>query len=362
MYNSDEDGKIVYEIEKRYSEFKNVFLNIKDYLPLDYKFPNKSIFNNSSQFTKERRMRGFEELLHLMQRVESLRDELHFFLELDHHIGLTRAKHQQQHTQQIHLRSSSAASNNTSSQQSEADLQFASSTPGPSSSSSFSAAAAAAAAAYAHAHSHDTASLPSHYTALASKGENALQTDAIATAARGTGNVPDELRVRKSLQAVSQFLLRQERQAEEHFLAPSSAATETPSTSSSTSTPAATMASANVGGVSVARGSKRTSVGANVDEGIRQNPKQYLFFAAKVSASTYIVVVLLGIVDISNAGLSQIILTLLALFLLVLLLRIRYERGLSRPPLPPPAASASSVSSSHASAQQQHQHQKKKVQ
>lgn len=294
-----------------------------------------------------------------MQRVESLRDELHFFLELDHHIGLTRAKHQQQHTQQNHPRSSSAASNNTSSQQSEADLQFASSTPGPSSSSS---AAAAAAAAYAHAHSHDTASLPSHYTALASKGENALQTDAIANAARGTGNVPDELRVRKSLQAVSQFLLRQERQAEEHFLAPSSAAAETPSTSSFMSTPAATTASANGGGVSVARDNKRTSVGANVDEAIRQNPKQYLFFAAKVSASTYIVVVLLGIVDISNAGLSQIILTLLALFLLVLLLRIRYERGLSRPPQSPAAsASASSVSSSHANAQQ-HQNQKKKVQ
>lgn len=252
---SDEDGKIVYEVEKRYSEFKNTYLAVKDFIPADYKFPNKSIFNNSAQFTKERRLRGFEELLHHMQRAENVREELHSFLELDYNIAKNRTK-------QINLHQNRTASAvSTASVQSETDLSVAS-----------------------VASSSHNEPLPSHVNALAAKK------DQLST----SSGLPDEMRVRKSLQAVSQYLISKENESEAHLKHASPA-------------------------------SHRSS-GVSVDDMIRQNPKVYLFFAAKVSALTYVIVVLLGVVDISNAALSQIILTLLALFLLVLLLRIRYER------------------------------------
>lgn len=253
---SDEDGKIVYEVEKRYSEFKNTYLAVKDFIPADYKFPNKSIFNNSAQFTKERRLRGFEELLHHMQRAENVREELHSFLELDYNIAKNRTK-------QINLHQSRTASAvSTASVQSETDLSVASTV----------------------ASSSHNEPLPSHVNALAAKK------DQLST----SSGLPDEMRVRKSLQAVSQYLISKENESEAHLKHASPA-------------------------------SHRSS-GVSVDDMIRQNPKVYLFFAAKVSALTYVIVVLLGVVDISNAASSQIILTLLALFLLVLLLRIRYER------------------------------------
>jgi hypothetical protein len=55
-----------YHISKRYSEFKTLYEILKDLVPPDYKFPNKSMFHNSAQATKERRVRGFDELLQIL--------------------------------------------------------------------------------------------------------------------------------------------------------------------------------------------------------------------------------------------------------------------------------------------------------
>jgi hypothetical protein len=55
-----------YHISKRYSEFKTLYEILKDLVPADYKFPNKSMFHNSAQATKERRLLGFDELLQIL--------------------------------------------------------------------------------------------------------------------------------------------------------------------------------------------------------------------------------------------------------------------------------------------------------
>lgn len=55
-----------YAIAKRYSEFKTLYEILKDLVPPDYKFPNKSMFHNNAQATKERRIRGFDELLQVL--------------------------------------------------------------------------------------------------------------------------------------------------------------------------------------------------------------------------------------------------------------------------------------------------------
>lgn len=55
-----------YNISKRYSEFKTLFEIMKDMIPLDYRFPNKSLFHNSAQATKDRRVRGFDQLLQIL--------------------------------------------------------------------------------------------------------------------------------------------------------------------------------------------------------------------------------------------------------------------------------------------------------
>ena len=55
-----------YRISKRYSEFKTIFEIMKDVIPADYKFPNKSLFHNSAQATKDRRVKGFDELLQIL--------------------------------------------------------------------------------------------------------------------------------------------------------------------------------------------------------------------------------------------------------------------------------------------------------
>lgn len=50
-------GSYTYYLAKRYSDFKALYDNCVELLPGDYKFPNKSLFNNSAVFTKERRIR-----------------------------------------------------------------------------------------------------------------------------------------------------------------------------------------------------------------------------------------------------------------------------------------------------------------
>lgn len=75
-------NRSAYVIAKRYSDFANLYSLVKDIVPYDFKFPNKSMFNNSAQFTKDRRRKGFDELVKLLARYDPIPDELQSFLEL----------------------------------------------------------------------------------------------------------------------------------------------------------------------------------------------------------------------------------------------------------------------------------------
>jgi hypothetical protein len=76
-----------YSLSKRYSDFATLYQVLKDYLPNDYKFPNKSLFHNNAQFTKERRMKGFDELLKYLSRHVPLNPDFQAFLEIKTHIS-----------------------------------------------------------------------------------------------------------------------------------------------------------------------------------------------------------------------------------------------------------------------------------
>ena len=52
-----------------------------------YKFPNKSMFNTFSQFTKVRRREGFDELLKLLITINPLPKNVSEFLELEEHLN-----------------------------------------------------------------------------------------------------------------------------------------------------------------------------------------------------------------------------------------------------------------------------------
>jgi hypothetical protein len=77
-----------YQLKKRYSEFSELYTAFKD-LPLfaNYRFPNKSLFNTHSQFTKERRRLGFDELVKLASAIRPLPQEVSDFLELEDDCG-----------------------------------------------------------------------------------------------------------------------------------------------------------------------------------------------------------------------------------------------------------------------------------
>lgn len=69
-----------FSISKRYSDFAAIYNVFKDALPNDYKFPKKSMFNNSAAFTKERRLKGFQELLALLLKYHPGQDKVKEFL------------------------------------------------------------------------------------------------------------------------------------------------------------------------------------------------------------------------------------------------------------------------------------------
>ena len=74
-----------YQLKKRYSEFADLHIALKDHFQAfqAYKFPNKSMFNTHSQFTKERRRQGFDELVKICCTLKPLPKEVEVFLELD---------------------------------------------------------------------------------------------------------------------------------------------------------------------------------------------------------------------------------------------------------------------------------------
>ena len=71
-------------LHKRYSDFLELFTNLRELSPeIDrYKFPNKSLFNNRSQFTLERRLEGFNDFLQIVIEMKPLPEQVQEFLEL----------------------------------------------------------------------------------------------------------------------------------------------------------------------------------------------------------------------------------------------------------------------------------------
>jgi hypothetical protein len=80
--------KSAYSLSKRYSDFSDLYNVMKDFLPLHYKFPNKSMFNSSAQFTKERRIKGFDELLKILMKIEPFPVQLQRFLEMQERVSI----------------------------------------------------------------------------------------------------------------------------------------------------------------------------------------------------------------------------------------------------------------------------------
>ena len=109
-------SKAAYCIAKRYSDFSTLYQNVKDIVPADYKFPNKSMFNNSAQFTKERRRRGFDDLLQALASMEPLPEELQIFLEMkeriNFHDGVTPSRKSVMSRQSVTSRASVSPSPN----------------------------------------------------------------------------------------------------------------------------------------------------------------------------------------------------------------------------------------------------------
>ena len=73
-------------VKKRYTQFHELYDRVKhrcDELSSGrYRFPNKSIFNTGAKFTKERRKRGFDELLKILVADGGFERELMLFLDL----------------------------------------------------------------------------------------------------------------------------------------------------------------------------------------------------------------------------------------------------------------------------------------
>lgn len=73
-------------VKKRYTHFLELYETLKHRIDVlqsgEYRFPNKSIFNTSAKFTKERRKKGFDELLRIIVAHPECEQELLEFLEI----------------------------------------------------------------------------------------------------------------------------------------------------------------------------------------------------------------------------------------------------------------------------------------
>lgn len=86
--------ELLWDLPKRYSSFSNLHVALKDRYPEveEYDFPNKSMFNTFSEFTKERRRAGFEGFLQLLVKFDPLPIEVEEFLEYDNHALVNESK------------------------------------------------------------------------------------------------------------------------------------------------------------------------------------------------------------------------------------------------------------------------------
>ena len=77
-----------WNVYKRYRDFAKLYSQLSDryaHLLRNYKFPNKSVFNTFSTFTKLRRRDGFDEFLQLLLQISPVPDVISDFLELEEH-------------------------------------------------------------------------------------------------------------------------------------------------------------------------------------------------------------------------------------------------------------------------------------
>jgi len=81
--------KVDYLLKKRYSDFDALHKDLLEKLPkiASFKFPNKSVFNTHSEFTKERRREGFDAFLKQLVKEQPMPAEVEEFLELKEHFG-----------------------------------------------------------------------------------------------------------------------------------------------------------------------------------------------------------------------------------------------------------------------------------
>ncbi len=89
------ESQTQWTICKRYKEFSDLYFTLtnldvcEDELT-NYKFPNKSIWNTQSDFTKQRRKKGFEELLRIVSSVDPMPRCVQEFLDVDTHMRKER--------------------------------------------------------------------------------------------------------------------------------------------------------------------------------------------------------------------------------------------------------------------------------
>lgn len=78
-----------YSLFKRYTEFANLHAILKErFSEMEhFRFPNKSMFNTHSQFTKERRRDGFDEFVKLAMKITPMPPEFEEFLEIKGHLA-----------------------------------------------------------------------------------------------------------------------------------------------------------------------------------------------------------------------------------------------------------------------------------
>lgn len=80
----DRERSVKYTLHKRYSDFLQLYMILREKsAELDaFRFPNKSIFNNRSRHTLDRRLEGFNEFLQLAAVMKPLPKEVLSFLEI----------------------------------------------------------------------------------------------------------------------------------------------------------------------------------------------------------------------------------------------------------------------------------------
>jgi len=262
-------SKICYMLGKRYSDFKSLHSEARDLIPSDYKFPNKSIFNNNATFTKERRIRGFDELIKLLMKSTEGFVLLKEFVEIEQRLEQHRTM--QDRTMQDHHSPAAVVA------------------PVSSSSSRLSAAKEQ------NNSSEILESSPHHNSGTDNNNQPSLSSTSHKP--NDVTAFPEEMITRRELQKQSLFLQQRQAEAISHLGDSLAEEEETHGHSSSLSS----------------------------DDLLRSRGfKTHFLFALKAVMIFYLIISLLGIVEV--ASLSQALLTLVSLTVLAMLINLQIDR------------------------------------